>query len=709
MTDAARPRAPLAPKRPQVREVHGATLVDDYAWLRDPNWQRVMREPDALDPSIREYLEAENRWTDEIMKPSAQLRQTLFEELKGRIKEDDSSVPDPDGPWSYYTRYRRGGQHPLLCRCPSGSAGGQEELLLDGDAIAAGKAFFALHAGEHSPDHRLLAYAVDETGSEFCEILFKDLQTGKDLSERLQDGNGSLAWSSDGRFLFYVVLDSNHRPCKVMRHRIGDDPANDQEVYSERDPGFFVSVGVTTSRRYIVISAHDHVTSELYLIDAERPEGAPQLVAERVAEVQYSLEHDAPRARFLILTNRDGAEDFKLMETPESAPGPSHWRDFLPHHHGRLRLDLHLLRDHLVLLERVDALPRLLVLRLDDGVQHEVAFEEAAYSLGLLGGYEYETTRLRFVYSSPTTPQQTWDYDLETRERVLRKEQEVPSGHEASAYIAERVFAPAEDGELIPITLLRHRDTPIDGTAPLLLYGYGAYGLSMPAAFQLNRLSLVDRGFVHATAHIRGGTDKGWAWDKKGKLSNKQNSFSDFLSSARYLVSEGYAAADRVAIHGGSAGGLLVGAALNQAPELFAAAVLEVPFVDVLNTMLDDTLPLTPPEWNEWGNPIESKAAFETIRSYCPYQNIGNRNYPHILATAGLTDPRVTYWEPAKWVAKLRASKTDNNLLLLKTYMQAGHAGAAGRFEKLHEVALVYAFLLQVFGLAETRSLSASA
>ena len=696
MTDSGPVQAPLAQKHRERRIIHGITLVDDYGWLRDREWQRVMREPEALDPSIRKHLEAENRWTDKVMEPTTELRAALFDELRGRIKEDDSSVPDPDGPWSYYTRYRQGGQHPLLCRRPKDAAEGEEQLLLDGDVLAEGKAFFEIHAGAHSPDHRLLAYAVDETGSEYCEIRFRDLESGNDLPECLQDSNGSLAWSADGLFLFYVVLDSNHRPCKVMRHELGSDVSEDQEVYRESDPGFFVGVGTTASRRYVVISAHDHVTSELYLIGAEQPEAQPHLVAPRVPEVRYSLEHDAPRKRFLILTNRDGAEDFKLMEAPEDAPGSDSWREVLPHEPGRLRLDLHLLRDHLVLLERIDALPRILVQRLDDGSSHEIAFDEAAYSLGLLGGYEYDTTRLRFVYSSPTTPQQTWDYDLETRERALRKQQEVPSGHEPADYVAERLHAPAEDGEAIPVTVLRRKDTPLDGSAPLLLYGYGAYGLSMPASFQLNRFSLVDRGFIHATAHIRGGTDKGWAWYENGKLSRKQNSFSDFIASARHLVSERYAAPDKVAIHGGSAGGLLLGAVLNQAPNLFAAAVMEVPFVDVLNTMLDDTLPLTPPEWNEWGNPIQSAEAFETIRSYCPYQNIAAQDYPHILVTAGLTDPRVTYWEPAKWVAKLRAAKRDDRQLLLKTYMQAGHGGAAGRFEKLHEVALVYAFLLQL-------------
>jgi len=702
MSTPAIVKPPLAKKQRQQYEIHGVTLIDDYGWLRDENWQQVMRDPQLLQADIRAYLEAENRWTEEVLKPGDELRRMLVKELRGRIKEDDTSVPDPDGPWCYYTRFREGGQHPLFCRRPRSEAG-KEQLLLDGDALAEGKAFFDIRAVAHSPDHRLLAYAFDETGSEYCGIRFRDLKTGHDLPDRLEDGNGAVAWSRDSRFLFYVVLDDNHRPCKVMRHEIGREPKDDQEVYREGDPGFFVGVGLTTSRRYVVISAYDHVTSEVRLIDAEQPEGEPRLVAPRQPEVRYSLEHDASRKRFVILTNRDGAEDFKVMVAPEEAPDPANWRDLLPHEPGRLRLDLYLLRDHLVLLERLDALPRIQILRLTDGNSHEIAFREAAYSLGLVKGYDYETTRLRFVYASPATPQQTWDYELDSRQRRLRKQQEVPSGHDPSAYVVERLHAPARDGELIPITLLRRKDQALDGSAPLLLYGYGAYGLSIPATFQPNRFSLVDRGFIHATAHVRGGTDKGWSWYQNGKLSKKTNTFSDFVDSARYLIGEGYTSSDRLAIQGGSAGGLLVGAVLNQAPELFAAAVMEVPFVDVLNTMLDESLPLTPPEWNEWGNPITSAEAFQTIRSYCPYQNLEERDYPDILVTAGLTDPRVTYWEPAKWVAKLRATKKDDRLLLLKTYMQAGHGGAAGRLEKLEEVALVYSFLLQAFGRMETR------
>lgn len=698
---AGRATPPAAEKRPTRRTVHGAGLVDDYAWLRDVQWQQVMREPEVLSADIRAYLEAENAYTESLLEATAALREALFAEMKGRIKEHDDSVPDPDGPWEYFLRYVTGGDYPLLVRRPTGSRDGSEEqVLLDGNKEAKGHAFFALGGATHSSDHRYLAYAVDLNGSEFFEIRVLDMAGSRLLPDRIASASGSMAWSADGQALFYTQLDDHHRPCKVLRHRLGDDPAEDVLVYEETDPGFFLGVGLSDSRALILIDSHDHATSEIRILDAASPEAAPRLVAARETDVRYSLQHDAPRERLLILTNLDGAEDFKLMEAPLSAPDRENWRDLLPHEPGTLRLGMEAFREHLVLLERIDALPRLTVLRLSDGASHRIAFEEAAYSLGIDPSIAYDTTTLRFVYASPTTPSQTFAYELESRARQLLKEQEVPSGHDPSAYEVERFHARAEDGESIPVTLLRRADTPLDGSAPVLLYGYGAYGIAIPANFVTNRFSLVDRGFVYVVAHVRGGMDKGWRWYRDGKLEKKTNSFDDFVAVARHLIDRGIARKGEIAIHGGSAGGLLVGAVLNRAPELFKAAVADVPFVDTLNTMLDETLPLTPPEWPEWGNPISDPEAFERIRAYSPYDNVEPKAYPHILVTAGLTDPRVTYWEPAKWVARLRALKTDDNLLLLRTYMEAGHGGASGRFDKLKEVALVYAFLLKVFGKA---------
>ncbi len=447
---------------------------------------------------------------------------------------------------------------------------------------------------------------------------------------------------------------------------------------------------------FIVIHCHDHETSEIWLIPADAPLSAPRLVAARDAGVEYSL--DEAGGDLFILTNAGGAEDFKIVTAPLNAPGRENWRDLIAHQPGTLILAKTAYARHLVRLERSGGLPRIVIRRLTDGAEHAIAFDEEAYSLGLVGGYEFDTDILRFSYSSMTTPAEVFDYDMETRERTLRKTQEVPSGHDPSHYVTRRIMAPAEDGEVVPVSLLYRRDVPLDGSAPLWLYGYGSYGISIPAAFNTSILSLVDRGFVYAVAHIRGGKDKGYRWYADGKREKKANTFKDFIAAARHLAKTRVTSKGHIVAQGGSAGGMLMGAVANMAPELFQAIIAEVPFVDVLNTMLDDTLPLTPPEWQEWGNPIASKEAYEAIAAYSPYDNVSARAYPHILAVGGLTDPRVTYWEPAKWVARLRAMKTDDHLLLLKTQMEAGHAGSPGRFDRLKEVAFVYAFGLMVTG-----------
>jgi oligopeptidase B len=438
---------------------------------------------------------------------------------------------------------------------------------------------------------------------------------------------------------------------------------------------------------------HDHETAEVSLIDSADP-SAPRLVTPREPEHDYSVDHH--NGRLIILTNSDGAEDYRIVEAPVDNPGRENWCEIEPHRPGRLILDVVAYRDFLVRLEREDGLPRIVVRRFDSGEEHAIAFAEEAYSLGISAGYENDTTTLRFTYSSMTTPAQVFDYDMSVRTRVLRKTQEIPSGHDPSRYVAQRVMAPARDGETVPISLVYRKETKLDGSAPLLLYGYGAYGMSMPAGFSTNALSLVDRGFIYAIAHVRGGKDKGYRWYKEGKREKKVNTFTDFIAAAEFLAREGFTARGRIVAHGGSAGGMLMGAVANMAPELFLGIIAEVPFVDVLTTMLDASLPLTPPEWPEWGNPIESEADYRTIAAYSPYDNVRTQIYPHILALAGLTDPRVTYWEPAKWVAKLRELATSDELILLRTNMEAGHAGASGRFERLKEVALAYAFALKI-------------
>ena len=702
---------PIAEKRPSKRVVHGITLHDDYAWLRADNWQEVLRDGSTLPADIKAHLEQENRYADAQLAGGEDLRTALFEELKGRIKADDSSVPSPDGPFDYYSRFRQGGQHRLFCRRPRN--GGEETILLDGDALAKDKSFFAFGGFAPSPDHGLIAWSCDENGSEFHTIRLLDTSKGVMLADNTPDAEGEAVWLADGSGFYYVRLDENHRASSVWLHRLGTPADEDRLIYEEADAGMFVGLSQTQSRRLATIDIHDHETSEVRIIHLDDADSTVHLIAARQEGVQYEIEHrplPGGKDQLLILTNLDDAEDFRVMTAPLAAAAQetsaqeisaqASWRDLIPHKPGRYILDIVLLADWLVRLEREDGLPRIVIRALSNGEEHAIAFAEEAYSLALDGGMEFTTDRIRFVYSSMTTPAETYDYDMRSRERVLRKRQEVPSGHDPALYVTRRVFAPTADGESVPISLLYRKTTALDGSAPLLLYGYGAYGLSMPAQFSTNALSLVDRGFVYAIAHIRGGTEKGWRWYREGKLARKPNTFQDFVAAGSYLAERGFTARKRIVAHGGSAGGMLMGAIANLAPDLFGAIVAEVPFVDVLTTMLDDSLPLTPPEWPEWGNPIDDEAAFRTILSYSPVDNVAARPYPPILALAGLTDPRVTYWEPAKWVARLREKNPHGNPVIFKVNMDSGHGGASGRFERLKEVALVQAFALQTMGAA---------
>ncbi|MGA8225806.1 MAG: S9 family peptidase [Xanthobacteraceae bacterium] len=688
---------PRARQQPVVQSWHGVELVDEFAWLKAGNWQEVMRDPAALDPDIRAYLDAENAYTTASLADIDPLQDAMLAEMKGRIKEDDASVPAPDGPFAYFERYRQGGQHPLICREPRG--GGTAEVLLDADALAKGRSFFQLGARRHSPDHRLLAWSADEAGSELYTMHVRDLATGTDLADIIVDTVGSPVWVHDCSAFYYTRLDSQHRPSYVYRHRLGTPASDDRLIFESIDPQYFVSLSDTQSRRFAIISLHDHETSEVRLIDLLRPDAEPQLVAPLEPSVRYDVEHHpsfggAPA--LIFRTNAAGAEDFKLAWTPLASPERANWQDLVAHRPGIFILSFTVFADWLIWLEREDGLPRIVVRRLSTREQHTIEFPEEAYSLGINDGFEFQTDVLRFVYSSMTTPSEVWDYNLDHRGRTLRKRQEIPSGHDPAAYVTRRLFAPGFDGETIPISLLHHKDTPIDGTAPALVYGYGAYGIAIPAAFSSNRLSLVDRGFVFAIAHVRGGTEKGWRWYRAGKLANKPNTFRDFIAVVEFLIAKRWAAPTKVIAQGGSAGGMLMGAIANQRPDLFAGIIAEVPFVDVLNTMLDDMLPLTPPEWPEWGNPRTAADVFRTILNYDPYGNVRAQHYPAMLVLAGLTDPRVTYWEPAKWVARLRARRLDRNLLVLRTNLDAGHAGASGRFDRLKEIALAYAFAVKV-------------
>ncbi len=690
------PDHPRPTKKPVTDTRHGITRTDDYAWMRAAQWQELFHDTSILEPEIREHLEAENAYMKAAMADTEALQKTLFAEMKGRIKEDDSSVPEKDGPYAYGSLYVTGGEHPHFFRTPRD--GGERQIILDGDREAAGKAYFRIGGMDHSSDHRLCLWSVDDKGSEYFTIRIRDVDSGTDLDDRVENSDGGGVFAPDGKSYFYAMMDENHRPSKLYHHIIGTPQSQDRLVYEEKDPAFFMGVSGSSLDDFIYIGSNDHQTSEVRLIPTTNLSAEPFMVAPRQAGVEYSLTEGGDI--FYILTNDGGAKDFKIMAAPTGAPGKDNWVEVVPHEPGRLILSHDAYKRHLVWLERRDSLPRIMIRDRATGEEHAIAFDEEAYSLGLQGAAEYDTDVIRFSYSSMTTPSQLFDYNMATRERTLLKTQEVPSGHNPEDYVTRRIFAPAKDGALVPVTLLYRRDTSLDGTAPCLLYGYGAYGITIPASFDTDALSLVDRGFIYAIAHIRGGKDKGYAWYEDGKMGKKMNSFTDFIAAADYLVAEKFTAYGRIVAEGGSAGGLLMGAVANLAPEKFGGFIAAVPFVDALTTILDDTLPLTPPEWTEWGNPIESAEQYGWMAAYSPYDNVGAKPYPPILALAGLTDPRVTYWEPAKWVAKLRDHTTGNAPILLKTNMDAGHGGASGRFQRLEETALEQAFALKVMGKA---------
>ena len=687
---------PVAEAFPHRFELFGREIRDEYAWLKAANWREVLKDGTALPLAIRTHLERENAYTDSMLSDLGPLRETLVREMRGRIKEDDDTVPQPDGPFAYFTRHREGGEYPLICREPR--AGGEAAILLDGDKEGEGRAYFDLQDAAHSPDHKLLAWSADVAGSELYTIRVRDLESGRDLSDELRATSGEVVWCTDSATFYYVEVDENHRPSRVRRHCLGQAQAVDELIYEESEVGWFIDIDQTTSGAFVTLRISDHETSEVWLLDRADPKAERRLVAARSPLVIYDVEHHG--LDLIIRTNDRSAEDFKLVVAPVANPARDTWRDLVPHRPGVMVLYQVALARHLVRLEREDANPRIVVREIWTGAEHAIAFPEEAYSLGLDAGYEFDTETIRFGYSSMTTPSETYDYDLGTRERRLRKRQEIPSGFDGAGYVTRRLFATASDGETVPISLVHRRDLTLDGSAPCLLYGYGSYGSSMSASFRTNLLSLVDRGFVYAIAHIRGGTEKGWRWYLDGKREKKTNTFNDFIACGRALVEAGYTGRGRIVALGGSAGGMLMGAVANMAGELFAGIVAEVPFVDVLNTMLDGDLPLTPPEWPEWGNPGSDEAAFRTILSYSPYDNVSPQPYPAILTLGGLTDPRVTYWEPAKWVARLRATMTDGGPVLLRINMDAGHGGAAGRFDRLDEVGLIYAFALKTVGLS---------
>jgi oligopeptidase B len=695
------PPPPVAERRPVTSQHHGIRLTDDYAWLRTEDPEEVVGEPAVLEARIRAYLDAENAYAHAMLAPNRPLEDQLAAEMRGRLSRRDQTVAEPWGAWEYFTRYPLGEQRNVHCRRPRG--GGPEQVLLDENVLARGRAAFSVSGVFVSPDHNLLAYSVDEDGSERDVVKVRDLATGRDLADTIADVSGDVVWSRDSQWVFYVGRDPVKLGQKVYRHKLGTPSEEDKLVYEENAVGFSVSIGMTLSDRFLLIEAADFKTSDIRLLDLAHPTSAPHLVVERKTGNKYSLTNVGER--LIVRTNADGASGWKIGAKDVMAPASAPLEEIVPHRAGRVIQDMVAYSDHLVSLERDQERgdQRILVRRWSDGAEYTIDFGDAPGVVEIVAGLEQKTRRLRYTHQSMSQPKQVFEYDLETRERILLKVDDVPSGHNPSLYVTRRTFAPAADGTQVPVTLLYRHDTRLDGSAPLWLYGYGAYGDTEGPSFGTERLSLVDRGFVYAIAHVRGGGEKGETWHEGGRLEKKANTFTDFIAVAEHLVSQRLTTAGRIVASGASAGGLLVGAAVNMRPDLFGAIYVEVPFVDVLNTLLDSSLPLTEASFSEFGNPGVSRADFQNIRRYSPYDNVRAQAYPPMLVSQSLNDARVPYWEAAKWVAKLRQLKTDTNPIILYMRRQGGHSGGSGRFDNLQDFARAYAFALQKLKPAQMR------
>ena len=682
-------KPPVAEKRPHTATYHGETISDDYHWLRDQSYP-VIDDTDILD-----HVKAENAYFEAQMGPQAALTETIFQEMKGRVKEDDSSVPQKDGDYVYWSTFETGGQYRKHYR--KAVAGGGDQLVLDENKLADGKEYFRLGGAEISPDGKLLAYAYDDNGSERFELHVRDLATGAELTDIVPGTLSNIVWTNDSKGLVYGLANENWRTDNAYYHRLGDDPKAAKLLYKEADIGFGVGVGVTVQEDWIIIATGDNVTSEVRLVPADNPTAEPILVASRKVGRQYSV--DIRDGVLYILTNDDHV-NFRVATASLKAPGD--WTTVIAGSDRHYLTSVSLFKDFFVTEGRIDGLDQVEVRNYATPNKAEpITFAESAYVAGLGDNPEYDVAKLRLDYESMVTPDTVFDFDVASKLFTTLKVQEIPSGYDASQYQTERVMITARDGVQVPVSIVSKKGFKKDGSQPLHLYAYGAYGYATPPGFSTNRLSMVDRGFAYAIAHIRGGDDLGYQWYLDGKLTKRTNTFNDFVDAGRALIKMGYTSNGKLTASGGSAGGELMGAVVNQAPEIFGPVVAHVAFVDVLNTMLDKTLPLTPGEWPEWGNPITDKAAFDYLRSYSPYDNVEAKAYPPMLWTAGLNDPRVTYWEPAKMVAKLRAMKTDDNVLLMKTNMGAGHGGKSGRFDRLRENAEEAAFILWQLGMGE--------
>ncbi len=691
------PQPPVAEKIPYVVESNGNERVDNYFWMRLSDEQKNAETPDSQTVKVLAYLNAENDFAKAAMKHTVKFQQQLFEEIKGRIKEDDETVPYLDNGYFYHTKYFEGKEYPVLYRRKDGTE--TAEVMLDVNLLAEGHDYTGVGGASVSPDNNLLAYGVDHVSRRQYTILVKDLNTGVLLSDTIVNTSGQSVWTDDNETLFYVKKDPETlREAVVMKHKLGTPASEDQVVFDETDETFAVWLGKTKSKKYIMIMSSQTLTTEVRLIEAANPDGDVMIFAPRMVGHEYSLDH--LNGIFYIRTNANGAKNFKLMSCPEEKTGMAAWKEVIPHRDDVLFENFEIFDSYLVADERIKGLTNLRIINLGDGTEHFLDFGEETYTAGINVNPNGNTTLLRYSYSSLTTPNSTYDYDMAARTKTLLKQDSVLGGFDRNNYESKRLWATATDGTQVPVSLVYRKGFTQDGTAPLLLYAYGSYGSSTDPYFRSSILSLLDRGFAYAIAHIRGGSEMGRQWYEDGKLLKKINTFTDFNDCARFLINEKYTSAEHLYAMGGSAGGLLMGAIVNMEPELYHGIIAAVPFVDVVSTMLDASIPLTTFEWDEWGDPRKQEY-YDYMLSYSPYDQVKEQEYPNMLVTTGYWDSQVQYWEPAKWVAKLRDMKTDDNILIMDVNMTAGHGGASGRFERLKTVALEYAFILDLEGMKE--------
>ncbi|MEH0156961.1 S9 family peptidase [Limibacter armeniacum] len=685
---------PVAEKKDSVLSIHGHERVDSYFWMRLTDEQKNATEPDAQTQKVLNYLTAENTYTEKALKSTESLQEELYEEIVGRIKKDDASVPYKKNGYWYYTRYEEGKEYPIYCRKME-SLEAEEEVMLNVNELAEGHEYYAASGLDVSPDNKWLAFGEDTLSRRIYNMRFKNLETGEILSESLPNTTGSGAWANDNKTFFYTTKNKvSLLSEKIWKHELGNDIDKDELMYHEENPSYYIGVYKSKSDQYVIIWNQSTLSNDYHILDADHPENGFTQFTPREDVHEYSIDHY--KDKFYIVTNWE-AQNFRLMETSVEATAKENWKEVIPHREDVMLNSIELFKDYLVVQERSNALTHLRIIDQNTKEEHYMEFEEPAYVVYSSTNPEFDTDQLRFGYSSLTTPNTIYDYNLKTRTKTLKKQSEVVGGHNPEDYVTERVFVDASDGTKVPMSLVYKKGTKKDGSAPVLLYGYGSYGYSMDPSFSSTRLSLLDRGFVWAIAHIRGGQEMGRAWYDNGKMFNKINTFTDFIDCGKYLVKEKYTSSEHLYAMGGSAGGLLMGAVVNMEPSLFNGVIAAVPFVDVVSTMLDETIPLTTNEFDEWGNP-KNKDSYDYMLSYSPYDNVKAVEYPNMLVTTGLFDSQVQYWEPAKWVAKLREMKTGDKLLLMHANMEAGHGGASGRFKRYKETALEYAFLLALEG-----------